>query len=302
MRRDHLSAAGAARSIYELSTPQKILGVISAFVFCVILFEFFPAGSVDWHYTFYPVSQMPLQPYAVRTFLNLPWAALILYPIHFFGENLGCAINAGLNLVVIALLVIKRKGGPLPLFLTLTSLPLTMLIGTGSIEWIPALGFIFQNEWGLVLLLAKPQSGILAILTWLLSVKNKLLFFLPALLVILSAFLIWGNWPALLAANVKYMTTAKVSLASFNTSPFPYAVPIGLGLIFYMLKYRPANGEVLGVLATLCLAPYYFVHSLTIFFALLSVSHRRVGILVWILMWLYPFLILIERATAIARR
>ena len=129
--------------------------------------------------------------------------------------NMGVAIIASLNLFVIGLLVIKRKGDGLALFLTLTSYPLLALIANGSLEWIPALGFIFQNGWGLPLLMVKPQSGILAALAWFMAAKNKALFFIPAVLTILLSFVIWGNWPA--AHNRQIVRRCNLNIASSSS-------------------------------------------------------------------------------------
>jgi hypothetical protein len=58
--------------------------------------------------------------------------------------------------------------------------------------------------------------------------------------------------------------------------------------MFYIFNYKTVDTELLGVLATLCLIPYFAFHSLTILFALLSASHYRIGLFLWCLMWLYP--------------
>ncbi len=278
------------KSIYELSMPQKLLFGALVFICGVVIFILFPPQALDWRYTFYPVSQIPLHPYSIRTFVNPPWTALILYPLHFFSENASSAINSSLNLVVFGLLVIKRKGDILSLFLTLTSYPFLLLLANGSIEWLPALGFILQNAWGLPLVLTKPQSGGVGTLAWFLPVKKKIVFLAPVFITSIASFIIWGNWFAAMMSNIHYMNDAKVGLFIVSIAPYPWAIPLGLGIIFYILKYKPDQSEILGSLSTFCLVPYFVPHSLTIFFALLSVSHRRVAILLWLLLWLPPML------------
>ncbi len=270
------------------SLLRNIIFVIFVFIFFTGVFLIFPPAAIDWRHTFYQVAKTPLHPFDIRPFMNIPWTALILYPFRYFLENISLAMNASLSLIVFGLLVIKRKGKSLPLVLTLTSYPFLALIANGSIEWIPALGFILQNEWGIPLLLAKPQSGILAIFAWVSSFKNKILLFLPAIIIIALSFIVWGNWLVAMMANVQYMQSANQGLSSWNISLFPWSIPVGLGLMFYVIKYQPVDGELLGILATFCLVPYFAVHSLAIFFALLSVSHRRIAIGSWLLLWLYP--------------
>lgn len=278
------------KSIHELTVYQKIVLVLLAFIFGILIFYLFPAPPGDLNWTFYPVSHRPFQPYDIKTFNYPPWTSLFLFPLHFFPENLSQAINASLNLIVFALIVVKRKGNTLSLVLTLTSLPFLATIAQGYIEWIPGLGFILQNGWGLPMLLAKPQSGSLAALSWFLSAKNKGKFLLPAILTIIISFILWGNWPVDLIASLNYFISNGYSFLNATFPIFPWAIPIGLGLILYILKYKPNNSEILGTLATFCLVPYFTPQSLLILFALLSVSYPRLAILAWIAQWLIFFI------------
>ncbi|MFC2065348.1 hypothetical protein ACFLXB_09670 [Chloroflexota bacterium] len=272
------------------SSLQKILFVIAVFLIFTVLFLFFPPQAMDYHVTFYKSASHPLQPYTQTGFNYPPWMALVLYPLHFFSENLSVAINCSLSLIVFALLVISRKGDRLALLLTLTSFPFLSMISNGNIEWVPAIGFLLQNEWGLLFLLTKPQTGLLAVLAWMNSLKKFVLFCLVALGIMLFSFLLWGNWISMLLTNLQFMNSSEYPLSFWNIAPFPWAIPVGLGLVFYILKYRPPDQEFLGVLATICLVPYLAVYSLSIAFALLSASNRKLSIFFWILFWLYPLL------------
>jgi hypothetical protein len=274
-----------SQSFAELPVWIRKILVVMVFIGWVFLFLFLQVPAIDWRDTFRPVSLVPQDPFSVKTFINLPWAAILLYPLHFFNENLGMAINSSLNLMVIGALILSRKGSLFSLALTLTSLPFLSLIANGSIEWIPALGFLLQNSWGVILLLTKPQSGILASLAWFLSARKKWLFLLPGLAVVVFSFLAWKNWPADMVANLLYMDAIQRGLFSVNIAPWPWAIPVGIGLVFYILLKKKANSELLGALATCCLVPYFVPHSLTIPFALLSVSHRRWAIVAWLFLW-----------------
>lgn len=286
----------------KFSTPQKIIFAVFAFLFCTFIFTIFPAQGIDWRVTFYQVARVPLHPYSVKTFVNLPWTALILYPFQFFSVNLSQSINASLNLIIIGLLVIKRKGDNLSLILALTSFPFLSLLANGSIEWIPALGFVLQNQWGVLLLLTKPQSGIFAALGWVSSNKNKLwLFFVPAILMMIASLILWPKWPMEMLTNIQYMQDVKMGLFMVNVSLWPWTIPFGLGLLWFMFKLKPVDKELLGILATFLLTPYFVPHSLTILFALLSVSHRRIAIVAWFLLWSYPILLNLPRIIHLLR-
>lgn len=277
-------------SVDQLSIPKKIIIIIAVFIFYVSVFYIFPTPSADWRNSFYPASQNLLYPYTVKTFMNLPWTVLFLYPLHFFSETVSQAINTSLNLVVFGLLVIHKKGNLLSVFLTLTFFPFLKVLINGSIEWIPAIGFFFQNGFGIFLLLTKPQSGSLAIIDWFFRSKDKVLLLIFPIIGVIGSFILWKDWPISLLANIRYVQNLQFGLSDWNISLFPWLIPVGLGLVFYIIKQKPANAELLGVIATFCLVPYFALQSLTILFALLSASHPRSSIAVWFLLWMYAFI------------
>ncbi len=285
----------------KLTSRQKLIGGAAiSFIFFVIVFGLFAPPAVDWIDTFYPAARIPLHPYDIWSFINPPWAALILWPLGFLRQNWAQAVNAALNLVVVSLLVIKSKGDRIALVLTLTSFPFLALIANGSIEWMPALGFLLQNGWGIPFLLAKPQSGLLAGLVWFLKSKKKIWFVLPGLALVLASFLVWKNWIGALLANVQYMQKIQRGLFTVSVSLWPWSIIPGVALLVYFLwtAFRPqANREderlqrrqeLVAVAASLCFSPYFVPHSVTIFFALLSGYKRSYAFAAWLLLWLYP--------------
>lgn len=266
-----------------------LLFIFIVFAIFVVIFYFFPPMGVDWHFTFFKVAQNPFRPYEIKFFVNPPWTALILSPLSFLSENFGRAINASLGLTMMGILVIKRGGGRLALLLALTSFPVLTAIADGTVEWIPAIGFLLENQWGLPFLLAKPQSGLLAFLAWAKTKTQLMKLILPSIIIILLSLVIWGNWPLKIWGNVHAMRLANTGLSSWDIAPFPYAIPIGLFLIYLILKNKPRDSELLGILATICLVPYMAVGSLAVPFVLLSVSKRKFAILMWFILWVYAF-------------
>ncbi len=271
----------------EIPWRTGIVLVLFLFALGVGAFLAYPGYATDWRYVFHPVSARPWNPYSIKGFVNPPWVALILYPISFFSEAVSLAINAGLNMAIFTLLILKRRGNLFSLLLTLTSLPFLSLLANGSIEWIPALGFVLQGEIGMIFLLGKPQSGVLAAWVWLRERLMETIFVLMGVGIV--SFLVWGNWIEKALENVKGMP----GMSEVNVSLFPWSIPIGVVLIIYLLKHKSVNAiddEILAVLATLCIAPYFVPHSLSILFALLSISHQRIASVAWFLLWLYPVL------------
>ena len=267
---------------------KEILFAGFAFILFSVLFTFFPPQAVDYHSSFYHSAGQFLQPYEQTGFISPPWLALILYPLQLFPENIGSAINCSLGLVTIMLLVISRKGDHWAVLMVLTSFPFLSMLSNGNIEWVPAIGFLLQNEWGMPFLLTKPQTGFLVVLAWMTNKRKMILFSLAGLLTILISIIVWGNWLSKLMANVLSVSLQEYSINDWNISLFPWTIPVGLVIVFVILKFRPQKQEILGCLATFCLSPYMAVYSLTIFYALLCSSYRKWGVILWVAFWLYP--------------
>lgn len=254
-------------------------------IISILIFSSVPPQAVDWHYVFYPVSQSVFKPYSIQGFINPPWITIILYPFHFLSEQTSLVINATLNFTIFFSLIYKKRGNLLSILLTFTSYPFISSVANGTIEWIPALGFFFPNALGIILILTKPQVGLLAGIDWFIRKKNKVSFIgVPALWIGIS-FLVWKNWPMLLWSNAQ-----NTPIKTWNMSLFPWLIPIGILLVFYMVRYKPENGELFGVIATFCFVPYWAVYSLTILFVLSSIRYPRLSFIFWILLWLYPII------------
>jgi len=274
----------------KLTIPQKTIVISVLFISGILLFLLFPTSSVDWIGTFYPVSQNPLDPYKIKSFINPPWIGIILYPLHFFSLHMSKAINSSLTLVIIGSLVKFKKGNLLSIFLTLTSFPFISLLTNGGIEWIPAIGFFFQNGFGVFLLLSKPQCGILSATSWFFQKKNKFIFLLIPCVGIFLSFILWKKWIINFISNLNYVNTLPFGLSDWNASLFPWTIPIGLILLYLIIKKRGDNNELLGTLATFCFFPYFAPHSLTILFALISASYPLASLIIWLLLWVYPII------------
>jgi hypothetical protein len=273
----------------DTSLILKIIFPLIVFLIFFVIFYYIPPMGIDWHFTFFQVAQDPFHPYEIKYFINPPWAALILSPFSFFSEQIGLAINASLGLLVMGILIIQRGGGKFALLLSLTSFPVLTAVADGTIDWIPAIGFLLQNQWGLPFLLIKPQSGVLAFLAWTTSIKQTVKIILPTIITIILSFFVWGNWPLKIWENMQAMKISQSGLSSWDISPFPWAIPVGLAIIYMMIRFRPKESELLGILATFCIFPYMAVCSLAVPFVLLSVSKRNLAIILWFLLWIYAF-------------
>lgn len=271
----------------KINISNKTSAIITIVFFIVIwiIFSLFPPQAVDWHYTFYPVSQNISEPYKIKSFINIPWTSLFLFPFRFIPENLSGVFNASLNVIIFGALIKNKGGSLLSLLLTYTSFPFLASIANGTIEWIPALGFLYPNAFGIILILTKPQSGLMVGVDWFNRQINKKLFIIMPVLCILISLIIWRNWPYDIWSNVN-----RPGMIVNNWSFFPWSIPIGLALIYYILKAKPKNSELLATLSTFCFIPYFAPHSLSISFTLISIYYPRGSIAIWLILWMYPII------------
>jgi hypothetical protein len=160
----------------------------------IFAFAYFLPPAEDFLDAFWPAAHFPFDPYRIQAFLNPPWVALLLYPLSFLQEQVAQAVIAFLNLAATLLLVARYGGNRWSFILTATSAPFLSLLFNGNIDFLPMAAFLLPANWGLALMLSKPQVGIMAGLIWFKQAKNKLLFLIPALALLLLSFVIWGWW------------------------------------------------------------------------------------------------------------
>ena len=234
----------------------------------------------DFTVVFYPTAQVPLHPYSIQGFINPPWTALLIAPLALFPYELSRILMSLMNMLVTGLLVYKYGGGKLSLFVVLTSYPFIFLLGSGSVEWIPMLGLLFNLP---ILILAKPQSGALVLLVWFKQSENKKIFILSIVTFLTLSLLVWQNWPWLMLENISLPLNALGSSPLNRLNIWPMGIPFGLIMLYYAWKH---DDELLSIMATWLLTPYTVYHSLTMGMALLATRYPRLALIVSIA--LYP--------------
>lgn len=233
---------------------------------------------VDLTVVFYLVAQIPLHPYSIEGFINPPWAALFVAPLSLVPYELGRILISLLNMLVTSLLVLRSGGGKFALIITMTSYPFLFLLSTGSIEWIPMLGLLFN--WP-ILILAKPQSGALVLFVWLKRTKGKLAFVLSIAAFLGLSLLIWWGWPWLMLENIRTLPAALASpLNKINL--WPWGIPFGLAALYYAWV---REDELLAIVATWLLVPFIVYHSLTMGMALLAARYPRLALIVSVMLY-----------------
>lgn len=264
------------RNFFTESPSGKLIGaLILTSPLIIYAFYYTLPITVDWR-VFGEVSRIPLSPYDVTGFRNLPWFALILSPLGIFSIRTGEILNSFLNLAFATILFTRYGGKPLGLVLLLTSVPFAKLIIFGNVEWIPMAAFLLPPQWGLPILVTKPQSGIMAATVWFKKADNKLLFLLPTAVITLASFIIWGWWPS-------YFININAGFALYGgNSPWPYLIPLGIVLSYIAWKNE---NEMIATGATYCLTPYLALHSTTLFLCMLAAKKPRIMLAVWVVLW-----------------
>ena len=147
-----------------------------------------------------------------------------------------------------------------------------------NIDWMVMLGVVIGGRLGVILDTVKPQAGAFAIVaevakkeTW----RERLKLVLPlAVLAVLSV-------PFLLPwLNRMFAVGESAQIRSFSL--FPYTIPLGIALLWLTWKRKE---PLLGVFASLCLSPYFYIHSLMPALFLLGDRNWKWGVVMNILLW-----------------
>lgn len=276
----------------QLVSP-RLANVLYKYALFIIVFSLFSVvfwyvtpPALDWDGVFLVVARSPLHPYIPEPFINPPWMAIFLAPFGFVSLHAAKAVNSALCVTLILALVVSRKGDRFSVLMILTSFPFIAMVANGGLDWVNAIGFLAGGGIGTFIVLAKPQSGSMAFVSWFISSDRKLRFFLVTAVLLAATFLVWGAWPLDMLRNVTAMRERAVGLNSWNSAPFPFLVPIGIWLLWLSAKNRD---EFLGALATYCLVPYFAISSLVIAYALLCAKHRRLALVTWTVLWAWAF-------------
>lgn len=186
-----------------------------------------PRLFADWCTVFRPAMQWILaggNPYVIPGLYSPPWALAPLLPIAWVDGWLDFV----LTFFVITAIAWKLKASPLALACVLLSVPGLYALTSGNVEWLTLLGLVSAPAVGIVLLLTKPQMGIvaavfLAFKAW--RDRKLTATLLPLAAVIVVSTVALGAW---WSNALTYNQTAAVNSAI----PFPWGVPIGAWLTF----------------------------------------------------------------------
>jgi hypothetical protein len=237
-----------------------ILSVGLLILSMVIIYPYVPDGR-DWA-IFY-------RPAVIRLFTGAspyefaigtpPWTLLPLAPLALLPPRIGSTILVIASPVIFGLIAYKLGAKLLPVMFFAFSSPVIHNAFNINIEWLPALGLLMPPQIGLFFVLMKPQSGIGVAVYWFFEawqkdrIKGVIKVFWPVTLALLISFALYGFGP-IRAANM----TLDLAHQAGDANLFPWAVPLGLGILFYSIRKKL---QTLSISASPLLSPYVGMHS-----------------------------------------
>lgn len=281
----------------DLSLPRAYTGIVFptrsrvlqlalaglALVLCVWLVASFLPVDTEYTRYYYAAGRAALElrnPYQVRGFFNPAWILLLFAPLSLLSPQLGHASYFMLSLGA-AYYAARRFGASLPGIVLFLCSPL-MLAGLllTNVDSLVLLGAVLPPQFGLFLVLLKPQVGSGIALYWLWQAwrtggwRQVVRTFAPVSLALLLTLVLYGNW-----------LTRGLSLtdAWWNMSLFPWLIPVGCFLAWLSLRRSALR---LSVPVGVCFSPYVGPSStITVLVPLLS--NTRLLALACALVWLW---------------
>lgn len=213
---------------------------------------------IDWRDVYKPAALAMMaggSPYTIGGFFNPPWILFLIAPLTSLSDKLGGALMFGINLALFSIVMWRMK------VRWWLAIPLVLFSGilrnsqNGNIEGFVALGMILPAPVGLFLVLLKPQIGLPVAVFWLIEAwrrggfRNAALTFAPVIVAFLASFAMYGLW---------ILNGAPLTGIWWNTSIFPFGVPIGIVLLLVSV-FRQDIGFAMA--AGPFFAPYLTMHT-----------------------------------------
>jgi hypothetical protein len=238
-----------------------VLVVAMLLVILILLYPSVPEGK-DWALSFRPaVIRLfsGVSPYA-GPFANPPWALLPLAPLALLPPRVGSTILVIASPLIFGFIAYKLGAKLIPVIFFTFSSPVIHNTFNINIDWMPALGLLMPPQIGLFFVLIKPQSGVGVAVYWLFEawqkdrIKGVIKIFWPVTLAFLISFAAYGFWPITAAKWVEKWRVQPFG----NANLFPWAVPIGLAILFYAIRKKL---QTLSISTSPLLSPYVTMQS-----------------------------------------
>lgn len=249
--------------------------------------------AYDWLNTYAPAAlavwngQSPYD--AVSIYFAAPWATLPLIPFALMPYSIGRICVLILGFCTFAYTAHKMGAKPATLALFLLSYPVLSDLYNGNIDWMPMFGFVLPPQIRLIFVLIKPQVGIGITIYWFVEnwriggVKLVLKTFMPATLVFLISFVIYGFWPLNFIGTLALAESTKENIGlDYNSSLWPYGLIIGFSLLAHSIYKRKRRSS---IMSSPFLSPYTIIS--TYGAPLVALINKPLYFFIlWIILWL----------------
>jgi hypothetical protein len=203
---------------------------------------------------------------------NPPWVALFFVPLSLFPLQVSYLIYVCISIIGFSFALHRLGCTPINTITIILSALGFMIIGNGNIDWMVLLGAIIPAQYGLFLLVAKPQISVMLIVILLIKAfyqlykKNPrpILQFIPVFIAIVLSFALdlW-NTP-----NIGLLGNTLSSL-------FPIGIPMGLYLAYRSWKEERID---LALAASPFMVPYANPYSLVVWLIPLRENQRLLAL------------------------
>lgn len=200
--------------------------------------------SVDWINAYHPAIRSLISgqsPYTAPLKLpvsNPPWILLLLTPLAVLPPDVGGSLLFALYLLSMGYVAYRLHAKPLHLAAFLLSFPVLGGAANGQVDFLVALGLFLPPQWGLILVLAKPQVGIAVAVYWCIEAyrsggyRQVIETVAPVSGAFLLSFLVYGFWPA------QAMQAQQYGAVFWNVSLAPWTVLPALVLMWLAINKR----------------------------------------------------------------
>jgi hypothetical protein len=264
-----------------------LLVVIFLILYCCLIWIIYPGvpNGKDYIYFFRPAIQELIRgssPYNINGFVSPPWTLLPLLPLAILPDKLASAILV-VSCPFIFAAIAFRMGAKIPVLIAIAfSSPVIHCAFNINIDWLPTLGILMPPQLGLFFVFMKPQIGIGVAVYWLIQAWREgrwlavFKIYWPVTIGFLLSFTLYGFWP---------LRTAEMANVWWNTSLFPWSVPLGLGFLLIAVIRRQKN---ISLVSSPLLSPYLSMQSWSGMLIGL-IAFPRFALLVSILTWVITF-------------
>lgn len=234
------------------------IGVVALFSIAAVIIllgviHFLPVG-MDWH-IFRNVGRAMVNSqdiYAEQSYFNAPWLAALLIPFALQDDATGNALIFILGFVSFAYVAYRFGARKMALVIFLLSPGVLANQVFPNVDWLVLLGVLLKPQYGLFLLVIKPQVGIGVALIWLIQawqagrIRGVVKTFTPISLALALSIAVYGLW---------FLRGSNLTSSVWNASLFPYSLPFGIVLLWFALRRLRPDWA---ISATVLCSPYVF--------------------------------------------